>query len=315
MGDWLYRQVKFHTTDSIHKDQSIQFVKTWSLGHIKKKLIWDVMANRFTVSESGALGISCDENPSLSVMYPDTDKPPVILSNDTIYRSATFVKFRGKEHLAAACLDDGCLHLWDIESETYRNVFDPKYPKEKKRKDMNICMIDESTIGYGEAPPSLDGLRSVFILKINTTEEWTLSGTMELLVPDDIRDMCYMETEDGSPCLLLCLPYDKRIMAVEMEDGKARWELGKEQMGEKFDPLSICTDQNNCAYVADYRQHEIHLLSASDGTLIKRFDVGSQYGIVNIFAVRFYNQHLYIEHVVKDRDRYAIVKFEQIKKM
>ena len=188
------------------------------------------------MSESGAIGISCDENPSLSILYPGTDKAPVILSNDMLYSSATFVKFRGKEHPAAAYREDGCLHLWDIESKTYKEVFDPRLPKEKKLKDMNICMIDESTIGFGEVGASLDGSRRVFILKTNTAADWTLSGTLKLFTPDNIWDMCYAEVVDGTPCLLLCIPYGNRILAVEMEDGKTRWEVGKEQMGEKFDP-------------------------------------------------------------------------------
>ena len=85
-------------------------------------------------------------------------------------------------------------------------------------------------------------------------------------------------------------------------------------MGEKFEPWSICTNQNNCAYVADFGQDKIHLLSASDGTVIKRFDVGSNFGIINIFTVRFHDQHLYVEHkaVEGSVQKYAISKFKQI---
>ena len=202
-----------------------------------------------------------------------------------IYHSATFVRFRSKIHLAAACDVDGCLYLWNI-SKISRKVFDPKLPKDKRNKSMNICNINENTIGYGEVQSSPDGSRRVFILKTDT-EELTLSSTLRLFTPDIILDMCYTEVEGGSPCLLLCVPFDHRIMSVEMIGGKTRWEVGNQQMGEKFEPWSICTNQNNCAYVADFGQDKIHLLSASDGTLIKRFDVDSYYGIVNVFAVQF----------------------------
>ena len=226
------------------------------------------VTNRFTVSESGAIGTSCSESPSLSVMYPDTDKAPVILSKNMKYSSATFVKFRGKEHLAAACLDDGCLHLWDIESRTLKKVFDLKLPMNKLNKYMNICKINESTIAYGEEYASLEESRSVFILKTGI-DQWTISATLELFTPSNIRDMCYTEVDGGTPCLLLCIPFAQKIMAVEMVEDKTRWEAGKQQMGTKFKPWSICTDGNDCAYVADFGEEKIHLLSASDGTLIK----------------------------------------------
>ena len=273
------------------------------------------IANRFSVSESGTIGISGHE--SLSVMYPDIDRAPVILSKGSkyLYLSAVFMKFRGKEHLAAGCWGDGCLHLWDIESKTYRQVFDPKLPKDKRFKGMIICKIDESTIAYGEVYPSLDESRSVFILKTDTEGEWTVSGTLKLFTPD-IWDMCHTEMADRTSCLLLCLPYDTSIMAVEMEEGKTRWKVGEEQMGEAFHPWSICSDQDNCAYVADFGQKKIHLFSASDGTVIKRFDLLNFYGIDNAFTVRFHDQHLYVEHkVTKYGTKYKILKFKQIKTM
>ena len=165
-------------------------------------------------------------------MYPDIDVATVTLSNEVKYLSATFVKLRGKEHLAAACKDDGCLYLWDVEAKAGRTVFDPKIPKEKRTKKMNICQIDDSTIGYGEVYPSPDGSRSVYILKRNTAEGWTLCETLRLFTPHDIWDMCHTEILDGMACLLLCIPIDNRIMAVETGSmvgpygrrGKNRWE-------------------------------------------------------------------------------------------
>ena len=313
----MYQQEPSGTTKSSGKDQSIELVKTWSLDHIKATGTANV-TNRFTVSDSGSVGICRGAKPSLSILYPDTDKAPVILSKNIKYSSATFVKFRGKEHLAAACLDDGCLHLWDIESRTYKKVFDPTLPMNKLNKYMNICKIDENTIAYGEEDASPEESRSIFILKTGI-DQWTISATLELFTPSNIRDMCYTEVDDGTPCLLLCVPWAQRIMAVEMVQGKTRWEAGKEQMGTKFKPWSICTDGNGCAYVADCGQDKIHLLSASDGMLIKRFDVGSCYGIQNVFTVRFHDQHLYIEWKNQQKNqkvkKYVIMKFKQIKEM
>ena len=242
-------------------------------------------------------------------MYPDTDKMAVTLSYSKEYCSATFMKVFGKEYLAASCLDDGCLYLWDIESKTSKKVFDPKLHKDQSEKGMNIFNINESTIGYVEAYASPDGSRRVFILKTDT-QELTLSSTMRLFTPSGICDMFYTEMDGGTPCLLLCIPFAYCIMAVEMVGGKTRWEAGKEEMGESFFPWSICTDEGNIVYVVDFQQNTIHLLSAEDGSVITSIDA-HHYGIVNPVAVRFHDQHLYVEHYRNPGDKYAISKFER----
>ena len=268
------------------------------------------VANRFSISESGMIGISCDEKPSLSVMYPGMDKAPIILSNKNKYRSATFVKVFNQEYLATSCDEDGCLYLWDIESKTSKKVFDPKLPGEQPYKKMNIFKINDSTVGYSEVLASPDGSRRVFILKTDT-EELTLSSMVRPPIPEIIFDICYTEVDGGIPCILLCVPLNNVIILVEMVGCKTRWEVGKQQMGEKFFPWSICTDQNNCAYVADFGQDKIHLLSASDGAVLKQFD-SRNFGISNIFTVRFHDQYLYVEHKIYD-SKYAISKFKESK--
>ena len=80
-------------------------------------------------------------------------------------------------------------------------------------------------------------------------------------------------------------------------------------MGKKFEPWSICTDDDNTVYVADFDQDKIHLLSASDGSVLKQFD-GKNIGIINIFTVRFHDQHLYVEHKIGG-SKYAIIKFKE----
>ena len=311
MGHWLSYQ---HDVTSGDSDESLKHVETWSLDHVQmredNKL---TVSNRFSISESGMIGISCFEKPSLSVMYPGKDKFPTLLSKDKIYRSAIFVKVFGKEYLAAACDEDGCLFLWDIESKTPRKVFDPKLPDDQTGKYMNIFIINDNTVGYGEVQISPDGSGRVSILKTDI-DQWTVSATLKLFTPNTIFDMCYTEVGGGTPCLLLCIPHAHLIMAVEMIGGKTRWEARKEQMGENFKPWSICTDQNNCAYVADYRQNKIHLLSASDGSVLKQFN-GENIDIINIFTVRFHDEHLYVEHYqAGSNPNYTISKFKETEK-
>ena len=312
VGHWLSEQYDVKSRDD---DQSWKLVETWKIYHVQTredKRIY--ISNRFSMSESGAIGISCEEKPSLSMMYPGTGKPPTVLSKGkTIYRSATFLKVHDTEYLAAAGSMDGCLFFWNIESKTAKKVFDPKLPTGQTYKDMNICKIDESIIGYGEVCATTDGSRRVFILNTDK-EELILSSTLRLFTPGEIWDICYTEVE-GTPCLLLCVPHAHRIMAVEMISAKTRWEAGREQMGEKFYPWSICIDQNNTIYVADIDQRMIHLMSAADGSVIKQIN-GNKYGISNIVTVRFHDQHLYVEHVIPEpRLKYAISKFKEIEEV
>ena len=305
VGHWLSQ----HELPSGEHDQTLKLLKTWDLIHVKTRETTVNHGNRFSISNSGAIGISCFEKPSLSVMYPDTDKATVILSYSNQYYDATFVKAFGKEYLAAACDVDYCLYLWDIESKTPKKVFDPKMHSKQFYKVMSIFKINDNTMGYGEELASPDGIRRVFVLKTDT-EELTLSSTLRLFAPKSIWDICYAEVDGGTPCLLLCIPHNNRIMAVEMVGGKTRWEAGKQQMGEKFLPCSICTDDDNTVYVTDFKQNSIHLLSAEEGSVIRFIDA-RHYGIGNLVAVRFYDQQLYIEHYKHLGYKYAISKFER----
>ena len=305
VGHWLSQQ---HDQPSGEHDQTLKFVNTWDLSHVNNLEERVYLGNSFSISKSEAIGISCSEKPSLSVMYPNTDKATVILSHHKVYRSDTFLKVSGKEYLAASCVDNGCLYLWDIESKIPKKVFDPELPSEQRYKGMNIFKINDKTVGYGEVLHSSDGSRRIFILKTDT-KELTLSSTLRLFTTNTIFDMCYTEVEGGTPCLLLCIPHDNRIMAVEMVGGKTRWEAGKQELGESFFPWSICTDDDNTIYVADYNQHKVHLLSADDGSFIRSIDV-LHYGIVNPVAVRFQDQHLYVEYK-NPGDKYIISKFER----
>ena len=221
MVGWLSQQPDVKTGEEY---QPMNLVEMWSVDHVETRKDGFYSINTFTISESGAVGISCVESPSLSIMYLNTDKPPVVLSNTTQYCSATFIKASNKEYLAAACYDDGCLYLWDIESKTAKKVFDPKLPEDQDDKGMNIFRINENTIGYGETRySSLDQSKRVFILKTDS-EQLTLSSTLRLFTPNTIWDICYTEVDGGTPCLLLCIPHGQCVMAVEMIGGKTKWE-------------------------------------------------------------------------------------------
>ena len=267
--------------------------------------------NRFAVSESGVIGITCSERPLLSMIYPGTDKSRTVLSEDKIYRSATFVQISNREYLAASCSEDGCLYLWDTESKMSKRVFDPNLSQDKRFKYMSIFKIDDNTIGYGEASASSGRSRRVFILETGV-EDWTLVETLTFCTPKNIWDICYRKMADGTPCLLLCIPYDYSIMAVEMIGGRTRWEVSKQQMGEKFNPWNICTDDDTI-YVANLIQNMIHLLSAEDGSVITCIDV-HQYGIVNPFTVRVHDQHLHVEYFKIPGDKTTVSRFKKKKK-
>ena len=79
VGHWLSQQ---HDPSSGEHEQTLKLVKTWDLSHVNTRETMVNKGNSFSVSESGAIGISNYEKPSLSVVYPDTDKVPTILSHN-----------------------------------------------------------------------------------------------------------------------------------------------------------------------------------------------------------------------------------------
>ena len=293
-------------------NQAIKLVETYNVAYEETTSAEKMHAVEiFAVSESGAMGITSAEYPSLSVRYPNSDKPPVVPSKDKLYHSAVFVKISNKEYLAAACSKDGCLYLWDIESKMSKKVFDPELGK-VHFKYMNVFNINDNTVGYGDTSASSAGSKRVFILQ-TSIDDWTLTETLEVCTQNNIWDVCQAKMQDGTACLLLCIPYGNRIMAVEMVGGRTRWEVGKEQMGEKFNPWSICTDEANnkqTIYVADHDQNLIHLLSAEDGSAIRSIDL-RHYGIAHPFTVRVHKEYLYVEHYKNSGDRNFISRFKK----
>ena len=269
----------------------------------------------FAVSELGAIAITSQpsvsesdsgitvKSPSLSVIYPGTDKH-VVLSDDKFYWSAVFIQGHGKEYLAATCYNDNSIHLWDVEKGTSKimHIF-----QSKSKECRNLCMIDEKTVACVEMACSSDGSYKISILNLDT-EPWSLRGIVIVTSVKDIYHMCYMVTSDGTPCLVLCSPRDHCVKVVEMIGSRIRWESGEQQMGTKCGPLSVCTYTDNTICVADYIQNKLHMLSAEDGSLLRSIHL-QQYGFLRSFCVCGQDEYVYVGHVDRVDEKPQISKF------
>ena len=272
-------------------DVMMTLVKSWNLEHIQ--YIYD-----FTVSESETVAIA--SQPSLSVLYPVTNRAAFILSADKSYACVIFFRTSGqREKLAATCTNDSSIHVWDsLDSRDSRVVY---RLKSGRRKLMNLCVIDERTVGYGEVDAPGDGSCKVYILNTDTEKEWILSSTICLTTGvKSIYDMCYVKTLDGTSCLVLCCPYDGYVQAVEMIGGNIRWKTREQQLGAKFYPWSTCIEGSTNLCVADPLQGKLHFLSIEDGAAIRSLSL-KHCGIGFPLYVRAQNEFIYVGH--EDRKR------------
>ena len=229
---------------------------------------------------------------SLSVMYPGTDKPLLILSRDNVYASALFVSISGQEYLAAASRDG--IYLWNLEDNTSRVVYGYK-----EEKDWLLCLRTVASA----AMDKLSSFLSIYILKTDT-EMWTLSSTHLVKVADSVSDMSYVKTKDGTTCLLL-IDHIGLFHSVELVGGKVHWQTDKQQMGALSYPLSICTD-GSTVFVSDlYAQ--LHLLSVEDGSVLTSINL-RPFGLLVPSCVRLQGDHLYIGHKNQKGDTYCISK-------
>ena len=132
-------------------------------------------------------------NPSLCVINLNKDKQGFGPAENKSYSSAIFIQKGDKLFVAAACLGENSIHLWDVEQSTYRAVY---FKRTFEPRSMNLFIIDDNTVGYGEAKPTSNSSR-VFIL--NTDEEkWNLTGTLSFSTKSGyIRDMCHTKTAPG----------------------------------------------------------------------------------------------------------------------
>ena len=142
----------------------------------------------FAVSESsGSIGIaSADARPSLSVVYPGTDRPPVVLSRDNRYISPFFVKISDQEHLAAASEDQ--IHIWNLA----RNTSSVAY-KFKESGHWHLCVIDERTVAcVAEHSSSGHHLSKIYILNTDL-EKFSLNSTIRMKADGTITGICYVK--------------------------------------------------------------------------------------------------------------------------
>ena len=253
----------------------------------------------FSVSEfSGSVGIaSAQAKPSLSVMYPGTDKPPVILSKDKGYMSAIFMMISDQEYLATASKDK--IRLWNLTKNTSHVVY-----KFRERSNWRLCLIDEKTVACVDVGPS-----SMFskIHVLNTDAEmWRLSSMHTVEVKNGISDMCFVRTTDGTSCLILRCPGIDAVQLVELIGGTVRWQVDKHQASGSFFPWSLCTD-GSTVFVVDAFSAKLHLLAVEDGSAIKSVNL-HPLGITLPSCVRLQAEYLFVGHLNEHFDAYCIGK-------
>ena len=110
--EWLEHEPDPSPDREAADTSALNLLDTTGANHIKG--LNSSLYTEFAVSQlSGSIAItSMTGDHSLSVMYPGTDKPPLILSRDGHYTSAMFVIISGKEYLAATATDN--IHLWNL---------------------------------------------------------------------------------------------------------------------------------------------------------------------------------------------------------
>ena len=171
---------------------------------------------------------------------------------------------------------------------------------------MTLCVIDEHTVAYAEW--SSEGMHRIHILNTDT-EQWTLGNVILDKGSKFVRDICYVNTSDGTSCLVLCRYDDKSVQAVQFIGGRTKWKIGKEEMGKKFDPYSICPDETgNVIYVSDFGQHMLHILSADDGSVVTSVSL-VQWRIVPPTCVGTHDNDVYIAHRDEKRQKLQISEF------
>ena len=264
------------------------------------------LLSRFSLSQSSssiAIGSPLME-PSLSVIYPGTDKTPLILSKDDGYTSVLFMIISGKEYLVAACDDE--IRLWNLEKNASSVVY-----KFNELNDWHVCAIDERTVACAAELPDWNGSYKIYILNTDT-EKFHKSSTMRVKmistkVRQPISDTYFLKTGDGTACLLqIFSPINRFIHCVEIVGGKVRWQVGQEQMGESFIPQSACTD-GSTVFVANAVMM-LYLLSVEDGSVLTSINL-FPFDITFQSCVRLQGERLFVGHMKKTLDTYSISKF------
>ena len=285
---WLRQQHDPIATTDTSSESSLTLQEMIKVNHIVH--LTNSSDLEFSVSDfSGFVGIaSTQAKPSLSVMYPGTDKPPVILSKDKGYMS---------EYLATAFKDK--IRLWNLTKNTSHVVY-----KFSERSNWRLCHIDEKTVACVDVEPS-SVLSKIHVLNMDA-EMWRLSSTHIVEVKNGISDMSFVRTTDGMSCLLLSCPGIDAVQLVELIGGTVRWQVDKHQASGSFFPWSLCTD-GTTVFVADAFSAKLHLLSVEDGSVIKSVNL-HPFGITLPSCVRLQREHLFVGHLNEQFDAYCIGK-------
>ena len=300
--EWLKQQPELGTESETGNASVLTRPETIKANHVQLHETYGTFFPKFFVSQfSGLVGIaSAIYKPSLSIMYPGTDNPPLILSTDDEYRSALFVTISGEEYLAAASRDS--IHLWNLVENTSTVVY-----KFKEQKVWLLCLIDERTVGCVAQHTSSDGFINIYILIANA-EMWTLSSTHSVKVNNGASDVTVIKTVDGTSCLLLIDSADTFVQCIEMVGGEVRWLVDKQKLGEKLIPWSI-SSEGSIVFVVDLVA-KLHLLSVEDGTVLTSVNL-LPFGIHLYTCVQARGDHVYIGHEDEKRDAYCISKFSK----
>ena len=293
MKEWLEQQPDRSAASATF---ALNFCKTIQVNHIVLSARGSSLCMKFTLSEwFGSIAITSTEaKPSFSIIYPGTSKPPLIFAKDNPCTSALFRTISYQEFVIAASRDN--IHVWNQA----RNTSSAAY-KVNEENNFPMCVIDDRTIACVTEEPSWNGFSKVYLLNTDT-EELTLSSTLLLNAIGRITDICYVQTIDGTACLILSFPYDSLLQSVEMIGGKVRWQANGSSC-----PSSICTD-GSTIFAVDAVGNKLDLLSVEDGSSItsirlRPFDVRFP------TCVRLQREHLYIGHMNKKQDTYCISKF------
>ena len=296
--EWLKQQPSLSTETDTEETAALTHHKTLKVDQVEPSKGIISRFTNFTVSN--CIGIAhTGEMPSLSAMYPGTDRPPLVLSRGEAYTSTLFITISDQEYLATASKDN--IGLWNLTKNTSNIASELD-----KQEDGYLCVIDEKTVTCVAEQPSSDGFSKVYILNTDS-EKFSLGGTItvRLKAGGGITDMCYVKAADGTPCLLYCSPWDNLVQCSEMVGGKVRWEADEQKMGVSF-LWNICTD-GNTVFVVTGQRAKLYLLSVEDGSVVTSVNLHS-FGIDLQSCVRIHGDYLFVGHE-DDKGAYCISKF------
>ena len=250
----------------------------------------------FAVSEmSGSIGISSlQANPSVSTIFPGTEKPAQFLTKDKKYTSSLFLTISDEEFLAAASEDR--IQIFSLARNTSGEAY-----RFEESGFWHLCMIDERTVACVEESRPSDGFTKIYLLNTDS-EKFHLSSILRVKAGRGITDICLVKTTNSTPCLLLTFPSDNFIQSVEMIGGKVKWQSA----GSRH-PWSICTD-GRTVFVLDPAMNNLRLLSVEDGSVLTSITL-YPFDMNLPSSVRLQGDYLHIGHMNKKGDTFCISKF------